>query len=105
MKFLKVMVSIWLLLIAGAVTLSLTDSSPVGDPALRSGNEVVSDRARLEMLEADQRMLQQMGDSLRPGMETMISENLMWVDPGMIRLQEEYQAEIDRMLGQRRGQP
>jgi hypothetical protein len=29
----------------------------------------------------------------------------MWIDPDMIRRQEEYEAQIDRMMGRRPGQP
>jgi hypothetical protein len=36
---------------------------------------------------------------------TMISVDSMWVDPNKIRLQEEYQAQLDRMIGKRPDQP
>jgi len=38
-------------------------------------------------------------------MTTMIRADPMWVDPEMIRLQEQYQMQVDRMLGNRPGQP
>lgn len=54
---------------------------------------------QLGMLESDQLMLQQMRSGTSPGMTTMIREDPMWVDPDMIKAQEEYQAQFDRMLG------
>lgn len=58
-----------------------------------------------EMLESDMAMLDQMRASTSPVMLTMIGEDPMWTDPDMIRAQEEYQAQMDRMLGERPGQP
>ena len=59
---------------------------------------------QLGMLESDQLMLQQMRTGTSPVMTTMIGEDPMWIDPDMIKAQEEYQAQLDRMLGQRPGQ-
>lgn len=60
---------------------------------------------RGDMLESDAVMLQEMRASASPVMMTMIQRDPMWTDPEMIRAQEEYQAQIDRMLGRRPGQP
>jgi hypothetical protein len=54
-----------------------------------------------EMLEPDQAMLQRMRSGTSQVMMTMIQEDPTWVDPDMIRLQEEYQAQLDRMIGRR----
>ena len=59
---------------------------------------------QLGMLESDQLMLQQMRSGTSLGMTTMIREDPMWLDPDMIKAQEEYQAQLDRMLGKRPGQ-
>lgn len=58
-----------------------------------------------EMLESDVAMLEQMRASTSPVMMTMIQDDPMWTDPDMIQAQEEYQAQLDRMLGKRPGQP
>jgi hypothetical protein len=55
---------------------------------------------QLDMLDADQQMLER-----QPNMNSMIEQDPMWVDPEMIRLQEDYQAQIDRMMGRRPVQP
>jgi hypothetical protein len=57
------------------------------------------------MLDSDHQMLDQMRSAVSPVMDTMIHHDPMWIDPDMIRLQEEYEAQIDRMLGRRPGQP
>jgi len=57
------------------------------------------------MLDADHEMLDRMRSAVSPVMDTMIHHDPMWIDPDMIRLQEEYEAQIDRMLGRRPGQP
>lgn len=58
-----------------------------------------------EMLVSDMAMLELMQSSTSPVMMTMIQDDPMWTDPDMIRAQEEYQAQLDRMLGKRPGQP
>lgn len=57
------------------------------------------------MLESDMAMLERMRVNTSASMMTMIQEDRMWTDPNMIRAQEEYQAQLDRMLGKRSGQP
>ncbi len=58
-----------------------------------------------DMLESDMAMLEQMRASTSPVMMTMVQDDRMWTDPDMIRVQEEYQAQLDRMLGRRPGPP
>lgn len=58
-----------------------------------------------EMLESEMAMLEQMRASTSPVMLTMIEEDPMWTDPDMIRAQEDYQEQMDRMLSERPGQP
>jgi hypothetical protein len=36
--------------------------------------------------------------AVSPSMNTMIELDPMWVDPAMIRAQEQYQAQLDRMI-------
>lgn len=64
-----------------------------------------TDVRQTEMLESDAAMLEQMQSSASPVMMTMIQEDPMWTDPDMIRAQEDYQAQVDRMLGKRPGRP
>lgn len=59
----------------------------------------------LEMLESDRMMLERMRASTSQSMMTMIREDPMWRDEGMIQAQEEYQAQLDRMLGKRQSGP
>lgn len=58
-----------------------------------------------EMVDSDFAMLDGMRAATSPVMTTMIREDPMWSDPDMVRAQEEYQAQIDRMLAKRAGQP
>lgn len=58
-----------------------------------------------DMLESDMAMLEQMRASTSPVMMTMAQDDRMWTDPDMILVQEEYQAQLDRMLGRRPGPP
>lgn len=60
---------------------------------------------RTEMVDSDFAMLNRMRATTSPVMTTMIREDPMWSDPDMIRAQQEYQAQIDRMLAKRAGQP
>lgn len=70
---------------------------------------MVSDVDRLDMLDTGQRMLQRLRaatqsdmNGMIESMNSMIEQDSMWVDPVMIRLQEE---QTDRMIGRRQGQP
>lgn len=72
------------------------------DPGIDRPAATYVDRG--DMLESDAVMLEEMRASASPVMATMIQQDPMWTDSGMIRAQEEYQAQIDRMLGRRPGQ-
>jgi len=104
-KILKMLVGVWFLLIIVALAVAITDPQTASDPEPPTGHRVVSDVGQLDMLDTDQQMLQLMRGSVRPNMVTMIEADPMWVDPDMIRLQEENQAQLDRMIGKRPGQP
>lgn len=94
---------IWLVL--GLIVVLVTLAGPVlsDDSAPVSKTAVVSNVWQSDMLEADQQMLERMRVATQPNMGTMIKEDPMWIDPEMIRLQEEYQAQFDRMLARRTG--
>jgi len=70
-----------------------------------TGHKVVSDLGQLDMLDSNLPMLQQMRSAETLRMVTMIETNPMWTDPDMIRGQEEYQIQLDRMIAKRPGQP
>lgn len=102
MKRLTVLVSALFLAVIIAMIVSALDGDGVPSP---SRAQVVTDLRQSEMLEADQQMLEQMRAMASASMGTMIDQKPMWVDPDMIRLQEENQAQLDRMIGRRSGQP
>ncbi len=77
---------------------------PAHDAGASSSGQVVSNRSQLDMLVSDQQMLNFMRAGVSANMGTMIHNDRMWVDPDMIQLQEQYQAEMDRMIGRRSGQ-
>lgn len=100
MKVLTTIAGLLLVLIVGLGIATLAGSSSTGDQPGTGGRVEQG-----EMLEADQQMLQRMRAWTSPPMTTMIRQEPMWTDPDMIRAQEEYQAQLDRMLGKRPGQP
>jgi hypothetical protein len=104
-KILKMLVGAWFLLIIVAVAIAITNPQAANNPDRHTGHQVVSDLGQLEMLDSDQQMLQGMRGALTPNMVTMIESDPMWTDPDMIRLQEQNQAQLDRMIGKRPGQP
>ncbi len=99
------LVGVWFLLIIVAVAIAITNPQAASDPEPPTGHRVVSDLGQLEMLDSDQQMLEGMRSAVTPNMVTMIESDPMWIDPDMIRLQEENQAQLDRMIGKRPGQP
>ena len=106
MKALKRLLILWSAIILAATVAALTLPASATEPGTPAGaHQVVSDLGQLEMLNADQQMLQQMRRVATPNMVTMIETDPMWTDPDMIRLQEEYQGQLDRMIGKRPGQP
>ena len=100
MRGLTAVLGLLVVLMVGLGIAGLHGSGPAGD---RPANGVPAQQ--LGMLESDQVMLQRMRSGTSPVMMTMIQQDPMWVDPDMIRLQEEYQAQLDRMIGKRPGQP
>lgn len=105
MKTLQMLVGAWLVFVLFVVAIAIAGSPSASSPGPRPSHQVVSDLGQLDMLDADQQMLQQMRVVVTPNMVSMIEADPMWVDPDMIRLQEEYQAQLDRMIGKRPGQP
>lgn len=100
MKVVKVLGGGWLRLILIALALAVSAPPSTIDHDRSTRSAVVSDMNQLDMLDADQQMLER-----QPNMNSMIEQDPMWVDPEMIRLQEDYQAQIDRMMGRRPVQP
>lgn len=88
-----------------ALAAAVATAPQASDPGVPSNGRVVSDLGQLDMLGSDQQMLDRMQAGVDPNMGTMIDQDPMWVDPDMIRLQEEYQAQLDRMIGRRPGTP
>ncbi len=100
MKSLNTAVLILAVLLLGIGVAGLSTADPKPDrPRIETGIQ------RLGMLESDMAMLERMRVVTSPVMMTMIQEDRMWTDPDMIRAQEQYQAQLDRMLGRRPGQP
>ncbi|MEX1207904.1 MAG: hypothetical protein WEE36_04745 [Acidimicrobiia bacterium] len=96
MKGLAVLVGLLVMVTIG-LGIGLGGSTPDDQPTTRVRADHVG------MPESDQLMLQQMRSGTSPGMTPMIREDPMWVDPDMIKAQEEYQAQLDRMVGKRPG--
>lgn len=100
MKALQTLIGLFALLLLGIGISALSDIEGRVDGATsQTGVQ------QTEMLESDLAMLEQMQSSTSRVMMTMIQEDPMWTDPDMIRAQEDYQAQMDRMLGKRPGQP
>ncbi|MEX0700447.1 MAG: hypothetical protein WD354_12025 [Acidimicrobiia bacterium] len=100
--FLKIVVTSWVLFIAVVITVAAINGSLSPGPAQPSSRAVVvTDFGEAGMLEGDMRMLERMRVSVSSPMNTMIELDPMWVDSDMIRAQEQYQAQLDRMLARR----
>jgi hypothetical protein len=74
---------------------------PASLPQPPARTSIVSEMDGAGMLESDMQMLEWMRAATSPPMNRMTGLDPMWVDPAMIRGQEQYQAQIDRMLGSR----
>jgi hypothetical protein len=98
MAILKILGTTWMLLVVAAFTLALLQGGSSDAPIEPTRDNVPTDFATAEMLDSDIGMLEQMRAWVSPSMTGMIATDPMWVDPGMIRAQEQYQAQIDRML-------
>lgn len=99
LRALAAAVLVLMVITIGVVSAQSTDGP---DPIQRN---VVADLGQRDMLEADGAMLDRMRASNSPGMNTMIGNDPMWTNPDMVRLQESYQAQVDRMLGNRSATP
>ena len=100
MKFLEIVSVTWVLFVAVVMTAAAISGGFSREPLQpTSRTAVVTDFGELGMLEGDMRMLERMRVSVSPSMNTMIELDPMWVDPAMIRAQEQYQAQLDRMIG------
>ena len=100
MKVLIVIAVSWLLFFAVVMTAAAIDGGLSPGPTQSSPRTaVVTDIRNRGMLEADLRMLERMRVATSPAMNAMIELDPMWVDPDMIRAQEQYQAQLDRMIG------
>lgn len=102
MKFFTVGAATGVLLVAAVVAAAaISGSLPQGPTEPSSRTAVVTDFGAAGMLEGDMRMLERMRAAVSPSMNWMIELDPMWVDSDMIRAQEQYQAQIDRMLARR----
>jgi len=104
-KTLKLLVGGWILLIVLVVAIIVMSPTAASDPEAPTSHQVVSDLGQIDMLDSNQGMLQQMRNAATPNMVTMVETKPMWTDPEMIRRQEEFQHQLDRMIGKRPSQP
>lgn len=100
MKSLTTAVVLLAVLLIGIGVAGLATADPEPDRP-----RIETDVERPGMLDSDMAMLERMRVSTAPVMMTMVQQDRMWTDPDMIRAQEEYQAQLDRMLGKRPAQP
>ena len=105
MRILNALIGLGLLMVAAVAIVEVAAPSSGASQSAPVSERLVVDTELLGMLADDQLMLQHMSSFATPDMTTMIQADPMWVDPEMIRLQEQYQMQIDRMLGKRPGQP
>ncbi|GMQ86008.1 MAG: hypothetical protein BMS9Abin07_1579 [Acidimicrobiia bacterium] len=101
MAALKAVGIVWLLLGVLALVALIASAPPLSQHNLPAAGGVVTNLAEHDMLHSHQTMLEQMRLSDAPGMATMIQDDPVWADPDMIRLQEEHQSQLDRMIGKR----
>lgn len=105
MQAFKILTVAGLLLLAIALGAVVVAAQPNNGSTSTAPRAVVTDLSQLGMLESDEDMLERMRVSQDPTMNTMIDRDSMWTDPDMVRLQEEYRAQLDRMLANRPGTP
>ena len=102
MRFEKTASTAWLLLVVMVMAVVAFGPSLLQDPTRNpSPTAAVTDLGRDGMLEGDMQMLERMRVTVIPNMNQMIELDPTWVDPEMLRAQEQYQAQIDRMLARR----
>jgi len=83
------------------LVVAVSSSHPASEHRVPAGYQVVSDLGQADMLESNQLMLDQMRTAAPLNMRAMIERNSMWVNPDMVRLQEQNQAQLDRMIARR----
>ena len=99
MRLVRIVAITWVLFVVVAFAgAAMRGGLPGGPTEPDSRSAVVTDSRAPAMIEGDMQMLERMRATLSPSMDTMIEADPMWVDPEMIRAQEQYQAQIDRML-------
>lgn len=102
MRLEKTATTVWLLLVVTVMVVVALGPSLLQDPVGESSpTAVVTDLGRDAMLDEDMQMLERMRVTVSPNMNQMIELDPMWVDAEMLRAQEQYQAQIDRMLARR----
>jgi hypothetical protein len=101
-KPLKTVAIGWVLFFVAVMTVAALNGGLSAGPAQPTAEtDLVTDPGDAGMLERDMQMLERMRVSASLSMNTMIAADPMWVDEDMIRAQEQYQAQIDRMLARR----
>jgi hypothetical protein len=101
-KPLKTVAIGWVLFFVAVMTVAaLNGGLSAGSAQPTAETDLVTDSGDAGMLERDMLMLERMRVSASLSMNTMIAADPMWVDEDMIRAQEQYQAQIDRMLARR----
>jgi hypothetical protein len=99
MMYFRIVRGIWVLSVVVFLALILMSGSlPPGPPERSSHAALVADFQETGMLQGDTRMLEWMRAAISPSMNGMIELDPMWADSDMIQAQEQYQAQIDRML-------
>ncbi|GMQ94369.1 MAG: hypothetical protein BMS9Abin12_1858 [Acidimicrobiia bacterium] len=83
------------------LVVAVASSHPASEHRVPASYRVVTDVGQANMLESDQLMLDQMRTAAPLNMQSMIERNSMWLDPYMVRLQEQNQAQLDRMIARR----
>ena len=102
MRFFKLVVAGWALFAAVVLTVAALDGGLSQSPAQATPpSAVLTNLSETGMLEGDMRMLERMRVGGSSSMNTMIGRDPMWVDPDMVQAQEQYQAQLDRMIAGR----
>lgn len=102
MKFFRIVAAGWVLFFVVVMTAAALNGGLRSSPAQSSTRTVVViDFEEARILEEDMRMLERMRVSVPSSMLRMTELDPMWVDSNMIRAQEQYQAQLDRMIARR----
>lgn len=84
-------------MVTGTTSTDLTNST--------TNHDVLTDTAQLDSLEKDHHMLEQMRTAVVASAGARNDTLPMWTDSDVVRAQEQYEAQIDRMIGRRPGRP